>query len=222
MTTASSGSSSSTPCGAGPRPVDRARRCPRAPTSVSARHTLYFEDLDVAARRLRLLLRPCPRRHARQAIQRGAQRHLLPRSPAVRAGIRADREPVDVRIGLQRRDRRAGQRAASGHRRHLEAGSSSAGCRRRAVRAGYPGGRADGGRSQGARRADSELVPRVDDERSAGTVAWDRSRQPRPDQAGRRRDGGCRQRDGAGGRLARGARDRRRRCRRRCGRSTRS
>ena len=66
----------------------------------------------------------------------------------------------------------------------------------------------DGSRSQGARGADGELVPRVDDERSAGAVAWDRIVVRDPDQAGRRRDGGGRQRDGAGRRLAREARDR--------------
>ena len=62
-----------------------------------------------------------------------------------------DREPVDVRLGLQRRDRRARQRAAAGHRRHLEARSSSAGRRRRTLRARCPGGRR--GRRPISRRA---------------------------------------------------------------------
>ena len=77
-----------------------------------------------AAGRLRLLLRARARRHARHPVERGAQRHLLPRGQAVRAGVLAGAEPVDGRRRLQRVDRRSRQRAEADRRRDVEARSA--------------------------------------------------------------------------------------------------
>ena len=72
-----------------------------APRASTARHTLLLEDLERPAGRLRLVLRARARRDARHALERSAQRHLLPRGEAVRAGVRAGAEPGGMPGGGQ-------------------------------------------------------------------------------------------------------------------------
>ena len=138
-----------------------------------------------AAGRLRLLLRPRARPHARHAAERGAQRHLLPRSEAVRAGVRARAEP-----GRHAR-RRPGTRSTTSSRRRRRSSSppgSSIGAARSAngakseqdIRSVVEGGsgaedarRAD----RRARSASRRCAIRAGGSRSA---AADRSRRRRP------------------------------------------
>ena len=75
-----------------------------ATLSVTGHHTIPLEELRVRARRLRDVLRPRARHRPRQAIDRVAQRHLLPRGDAVRGRVRARAEPGDGGGGGQSGD----------------------------------------------------------------------------------------------------------------------
>ena len=111
------------------------------------------------AGRLRHLLRAGPRRQPRQGLDRGAQRHLLPRGAAVQRAVLRRAEPG--RHGRRRRRGRRSARVAEGdHRRDVEAAAARdcrpVGDRRARHRQGA--GRAEGarrgaGRAAGASRA---------------------------------------------------------------------
>ena len=85
------------------------------PTAVSGRRTVYLEDLPRQAGRLRRVLRACARRQPRQTIHRGPQRHLLPRSHAVRRRVRRLAEPGQ-RLGRRFGRPRGSDPAAERHR----------------------------------------------------------------------------------------------------------
>ena len=61
--------------------------------TVAGRRIVYLEDLGVEPGDFVDLLRAGPRRQPRQAVDGGAQRHLLPRGHAVRGGVRRLAEP---------------------------------------------------------------------------------------------------------------------------------
>ena len=178
-TSASSGSSSSTRCAAAPR-----RSCRStfrdAQTSVDRRHTLYLEDLDVQPGdfvryyvRARDLARGKRSSEARSDIfflevKPFEQEFALAQSQAAMGGgssnpqlddlVAAQKEIIVATWKLDRR---------------------GAGGQRREVRAGHPVGRPRGGRAEDARRGDVELVPRVDDARSAPAAQAGRGAAPR-------------------------------------------
>ena len=76
---------------------------PRRGTSVTARHTIYLEDLDVRPGDF-VSYYVRARDITRGPVERRAERHLLPGSQAVRAGICAGAKPVDGGRRLQRVD----------------------------------------------------------------------------------------------------------------------
>ena len=142
-------------------------------------HTLYLEDLDVKPGDFVSYYVRARDLDARHAVERGAQRHLLPRGQAVRAGVRAGAEPGDGCRRQQSGDRRSRHRAEGDHRRHLEARSPRAA--RRTARKSEQDitvGRPRRSRAEDARRADVELVPRVDDARSAAAARRSAPRRP--------------------------------------------
>ena len=85
-------SSSSTACAAAAR-----RRCrlqgERAPLSVTGRHTLFLEELGVQPGDFVTYYARARDVARGRRVDRGAQRHLLPRGEAVRGGVRAGAEP---------------------------------------------------------------------------------------------------------------------------------
>ena len=204
--------------GAGRRREGRAAADPARSASVTGQPHPVSRRPRRPAGRLRLLLRAGARPDARHAAERGAQRHLLPRSQAVRAGVRAGAEPA----ATCRAAARAGSTTSSRRRRKSSSrpGSSIAASRAAngaQVRAGHQGGGARRGRAEDPRRADVELVPRRRRcaIRAAASRSAARRRRPRfrrsrrrpssrrPDDARRRRDDGGGAGHGQGGDVAR-------------------
>ena len=89
--------------GVGAREGRAVRARGRTDGRLRAPHGLSRRSAGQAGR-LRRLLRARPRRQPRQAIDRGAQRHLLPRSHPVRGGVRRVAEPGQ-RVGAATRAR---------------------------------------------------------------------------------------------------------------------
>lgn len=167
---------------------------PRKETTVSGRHMLYLEDLDVAPGdfvsyyvRARDLTRGTRSNEARSDI------FFLEIKPS-RATVR--RRSESDRRGRRRRPRlarRPGRRAERDHRRDVEARPAGAGVERRQVRAGHQVRLARRVRTQDAGGAGVVVVPRIDDARSSPACAAARTRRPsatgtasgRPDHARR-------------------------------------
>ena len=134
------------------------------------------------AGRLRHLLRAGSRRQPRQGLDRGAQRHLLPRGAAVQRAVLRRAEPG--RHGRRRRRGRRSARVAEGdHRRDVEAAAARdrrpVGDRRARHRQGP--GRAEGarrgaGRAAGASRAAAPPGRAPGGTTSSGGVAADARR----------------------------------------------
>ena len=153
---------------------------------VNGRHTLFLEDLERPAGRLRLLLRARARPHARHAAERSAQRHLLPRGQAVRAGVRAGAEPG--RHGRRRRQR-ASTTSSPRRRKSSSRPGSSIGARaaRKARSRSRTSGRSRGPK-RSSRRASSRRRARSANRRCAirGRRQPQRGRGGPPDRAARR------------------------------------
>ena len=102
----------------------------RRPDRVSGLHTLFIEELGVQPGDFVTYLRARARRQPRPAVDRSAQRHLLPRGEAVRGRVRRRAEPGDGQGGGGERSGLEARRSAEGnHRRDLEARRARRGAR---------------------------------------------------------------------------------------------
>ena len=162
---------------------------PSRATSVSGSQTLYLEDLDVQPGDFvsyYVRARDVPRG---KRAERDAQRHLLPRGQAVRAGVLARAEPEH---GRRRRATRTSTTWSPRRKRSSSPPGSSIAARKR------PAARGPSDDIQAVAKAEAELKTRVEETSSSFRASTMRDPRRRPTPQGRGDSRRRRQRPRAG------------------------